>query len=151
MVRVALDAMGGDYAPKQIVVGAVEAACGIEDVKILLVGQMAAIQKVVDEFSKDRRENFQRAIERGTLEIIPASDEIEMNEVPVEAVRRKKDCSINVAMRLVKEKRADVFVSAGNSGAVATSAIVNLGRIPGVKRPAIAMVLPTRSPTRRAQ
>ncbi len=148
MIRVALDAMGGDYAPKQIVVGAVEAACGIEDVKILLVGQMAAIQKVVDEFSKDRRENFQRAIERGTLEIIPASDEIEMNEVPVEAVRRKKDCSINVAMRLVKEKRADVFVSAGNSGAVATSAIVNLGRIPGVKRPAIAMVLPTRSPTR---
>ncbi len=148
MVRVALDAMGGDYAPKQIVVGAVEAACGIEDVKILLVGQMAAIQKVVDEFSKDRRENFQRAIEKGALEIIPASDEIEMNEVPVEAVRRKKDCSINVAMRLVKEKRADVFVSAGNSGAVATSAIVNLGRIPGVKRPAIAMVLPTRSPSR---
>ncbi len=148
MVRVALDAMGGDYAPKQIVVGAVEAACGIEGVKILLVGQMAAIQKVVDEFSKDRKALFQHAIEKGTLEIIPASDEIEMNEVPVEAVRRKKDCSINVAMRLVKEKRADVFVSAGNSGAVATSAIVNLGRIPGVKRPAIAMVLPTRSPTR---
>lgn len=148
MVRVALDAMGGDYAPKQIVVGAVEAACGIENVKILLVGQMAAIQKVVDEFSKDRKALFQHAIEKGTLEIIPASDEIEMNEVPVEAVRRKKDCSINVAMRLVKEKRADVFVSAGNSGAVATSAIVNLGRIPGVKRPAIAMVLPTRSPTR---
>lgn len=148
MVRVALDAMGGDYAPKQIVVGAIEAACGLENVKILLVGNLAAIQKVVAAFSKDRKALFQRATEKGLLEIVPATEEIEMDDVPVEAVRRKKDCSINVAMRLVKEKRADVFVSAGNSGAVATSAIVNLGRIPGVKRPAIAMVLPTRAPER---
>jgi len=140
--------MGGDYAPKQVVVGAVEAACGIDDVKLLLVGQMAAIQREVERFSKDRRAMFQRALERGVLEIVHASDMVEMDEVPVEAVRKKKDCSINVAMRLVKEKRADVFVSAGNSGAVATSAILNLGRIPGVKRPAIAMVLPTKSPTR---
>jgi glycerol-3-phosphate acyltransferase PlsX len=148
MTRVALDAMGGDYAPKQVVVGAVEAACGIDDVKLLLVGQMTAIQREVERFSKGRRAMFQRAVERGVLEIVPATDMVEMDEVPVEAVRKKKDCSINVAMRLVKEKRADVFVSAGNSGAVATSAILNLGRIPGVKRPAIAMVLPTKSPTR---
>ena len=70
MTRVALDAMGGDLAPKQIVVGAVEAACGIPDVKILLVGQMAAIQKEIDAFSKDRRQLFQRAQERGALEIV---------------------------------------------------------------------------------
>ncbi len=136
--------MGGDHAPKQIVVGAVEAACGIPDVKILLVGQMAAIQREAELFSKDRRAMFQSAIEKGFLEIVHAPDAVEMCDVPVEAVRKKKDCSINVAMRLVKEKRADVFVSAGNSGAVATSAILNLGRIPGVKRPAIAMILPTR-------
>lgn len=148
MTRIALDAMGGDFAPKQIVVGAIEAACAIEDVKILLVGQMAAIQKEVDAFSKDRKALFQSAMEKGTLEIVHAPDAVEMDDVPVEAVRKKKDCSINVAMRLVKEKRADVFVSAGNSGAVATSAIVNLGRIPGVKRPAIAMVLPTKDPNR---
>ena len=148
MTRIALDAMGGDFAPKQVVVGAIEAACGLADVKVLLVGQMAAIQREVDRFSKDRRAMFQRAIERGALEIVHAPDRVEMDEVPVEAVRKKKDCSINVAMRLVKEKRADAFISAGNSGAVATSAILNLGRIPGVKRPAIAMVLPTKSPNR---
>ncbi len=148
MTRVALDAMGGDHAPRQIVVGAVESACNIPDVKILLVGQMSAIEKVVAEFSKNRKQMFQRAIEKGALEIIHASDEVEMTDEPVDAVRKKKDCSINVAMRLVKEKRADVFLSAGNSGAVATSAILTLGRIPGVKRPAIAMILPTNSPNR---
>ncbi len=148
MTRVALDAMGGDYAPRQIVVGAVESACSIPDVKILLVGQMAAIQREIDGFSKDRKQLFQRAQEKGTLEIVHASDEVEMTDEPVDAVRRKKDCSINVAMRLVKEGRADVFVSAGNSGAVATSAILTLGRIPGVKRPAIAMILPTKAPDR---
>ena len=148
MTRVALDAMGGDYAPKQIVVGAVEAACEIPDVKILLVGQLSAIQKEIDGFSKDRRTLAQRAIEKGTLEIVHAPEEVEMSDEPVEAVRKKKDCSINVAMRLVKEKRADVFVSAGNSGAVATSAILTLGRIHGVKRPALAMILPTAAPGR---
>lgn len=140
--------MGGDYAPKQIVVGAVEAACNLTDVKILLVGQMAAIQKVIEHFSKDRKQLAQKAIESGRLEIIHAPDQVEMEDIPVEAVRKKKDCSINVAMRLVKDGRADAFVSAGNSGAVATSAILNLGRIPGVKRPAIAMVLPTNTPSR---
>ncbi len=148
MTRVALDAMGGDHAPRQIVVGAVESACNIPDVKILLVGQMAAIQKEIDGFSKDRKQLFQRAQEKGTLEIVHASDEVEMTDEPVDAVRKKKDCSINVAMRLVKEGRADVFVSAGNSGAVATSAILTLGRISGVKRPAIAMILPTKVPNR---
>lgn len=148
MTRIALDAMGGDYAPKQIVVGAVEAACNLTDVKILLVGQMAAIQKVIEHFSKDRKQLAQKAIESGRLEIIHAPDQVEMEDVPVDAVRKKKDCSINVAMRLVKDGRADAFVSAGNSGAVATSAILNLGRISGVKRPAIAMVLPTNTPSR---
>ncbi len=148
MVRVALDAMGGDNAPEQIVVGAVEAAVGIPDVKILLVGQLAQIQQELDRLEPNLKADSRRAIESGLLEVIHAPDIAEMDESPVDAVRKKKDCSINVAMRLVKEGRADVFVSAGNSGAVATSAILTLGRIPGVKRPAIATVMPNRNPKR---
>ena len=140
--------MGGDYAPAEIVVGAVESALGVPDVKILLVGQMAPIQAEIDKMPKELKAGAQRAIEDGRLEIIHAPDVAGMDESPVDAVKKKKDCSINVAMRLVKEGRADVFVSAGNSGAVATSAILTLGRIPGVKRPAIATVLPTRTPRR---
>ena len=148
MTRVALDAMGGDYAPEQVVVGAVEAAAGVPDVKILLVGQLAPIQAELEKLSPKLKETAQRVIEKGSLEIVHAPDIAEMDESPVEAVRKKRDCSINVAMRLVKEGRADAFVSAGNSGAVATSAILTLGRISGVKRPAIATVLPNRNPQR---
>jgi len=148
MTRIALDAMGGDNAPGEIVVGAVESAARIPDVKILLVGQLAPIQAELEKLPRDLKPLAQRAIENGSLEIVHAPDVAEMDETPVDAVRKKKDCSINVAMRLVKEGRADAFVSAGNSGAVATSAILNLGRIPGVKRPAIAAILPTRIPSR---
>ena len=148
MTRVALDAMGGDYAPEQVVIGAVEAAAGVPDVKILLVGQLAPIQAELEKLPPKLKEAAQQVIEKGTLEIVHAPDVAAMDETPVEAVRKKRDCSINVAMRLVKEGRADAFVSAGNSGAVATSAILTLGRIPGVKRPAIATVLPNRNPTR---
>src|SRR5574344_157704 len=148
MTRIALDAMGGDYAPGEIGVGAVEAAAGIPDVKVILVGQMAAIQAELEKLDKNLKVTSQMCLERGTLEIVHAPQIAEMEESPVDAVKKKKDCSINVAMRLVKDGRADVFVSAGNSGAVATSAILILGRIPGVKRPAIATVLPTRTPRR---
>ena len=148
MTRIALDAMGGDYAPGEVVVGAVESAVGLENVKILLVGQLAPIQAELDKLEPKLKAAAQKAMEAGTLEIVHAPDIAEMDDSPVDAVRKKKDCSINVAMRLVKEGRADAFVSAGNSGAVATSAILNLGRIPGVKRPAIATILPTRSPRR---
>ena len=148
MTRIALDAMGGDNAPGEIVVGAVESAARIPDIKILLVGQLAPIQSELEKLPRDLKTAAQKAMENGTLEIVHAPDIAEMDETPVDAVRKKKDCSINVAMRLVKEGRADAFVSAGNSGAVATSAILNLGRIPGVKRPAIAAILPTRIPKR---
>jgi glycerol-3-phosphate acyltransferase PlsX len=140
MTRIALDAMGGDKAPGEIVRGGVEAAIGIPDVKILLVGQLAPIQGVLSSLPKELSSGAQAAIEDGRLEIVHAPDVVTMEDSPVDAVKKKKNCSINVAMRLVKEKRADVFVSAGNSGAVATSAILTLGRIPGVKRPAIATV-----------
>jgi len=144
MTRIALDAMGGDNAPGEIVRGAVEAAVGLEDVKVYLVGQEDRINEELAKHPKDAP----AALKDGRLEVVHAPDVAEMDESPVTAVRKKKNCSINVAMRLVKEGRADAFVSAGNSGAVATSAILNLGRIPGVLRPAIATVLPTRRPIR---
>ena len=144
MIRIALDAMGGDNAPGEIVRGGVEAAIGLEDVKVLLVGVKEQIDAELAKYPKE----VAAATKKGTLEVIHAPDVAEMDESPVTAVRKKKDCSINVAMRLVKEGKADAFVSAGNSGAVATSAILNLGRIKGVQRPAIATVLPTRIPRR---
>ena len=144
MTRIALDAMGGDNAPGEIVRGGVEAAAGLEDVKVLLVGVKEQIDAELAKYPKE----VAAATKKGTLEVIHAPDVAEMDESPVTAVRKKKDCSINVAMRLVKEGKADAFVSAGNSGAVATSAILNLGRIKGVQRPAIATVLPTRIPRR---
>ena len=144
MIRIALDAMGGDNAPGEIVRGGVEAAVGLEDVKVLLVGVKEQIDAELAKYPKE----VAAATKKGTLEVIHAPDVAEMDESPVTAVREKKDCSINVAMRLVKEGRADAFVSAGNSGAVATSAILNLGRIKGVQRPAIATSLPTRIPRR---
>jgi glycerol-3-phosphate acyltransferase PlsX len=140
--------MGGDNAPSEIVVGAVESAVGLPDVKILLVGRLSAIEEELAKLPGELRAAAQKVQESGRLELVNAPDVAGMDESPVDAVRKKRDCSINVAMRLVKEGRADAFVSAGNSGAVATSAILNLGRIPGVKRPAIATVLPTRTPTR---
>ena len=148
MTRIALDAMGGDYAPREIVVGAVEAAVGVPDVKVLLVGQMAAIQKELESLNKDLRASAQSAIEKGTLEIVHAPDVAEMDESAAKTIHRKPDCSINVGMRLVKEKRADAFVSAGNSGAVAASAMFTLKRIDGVHRPAIAMIIPSKVPNK---
>ena len=148
MTRIALDAMGGDFAPGEVVVGAVEAAAQQPDVKVLLVGQLAPIQAELDKLAPGLRQSAQEAMVKGTMEIVHAPDVAGMDESPADAIKKKKDCSINVAMRLVKEGRADAFVSAGNSGAVSASAIFILKRIKGVHRPAIATVLPTRRPIR---
>ena len=144
MVRIALDAMGGDSAPAEIVRGGIEAALGVPDVKVLLVGVQERIEAELAKYPKD----VAAARKGGFLEVIHAPDIAEMDDSPATTIRKKKDCSINVAMRLVKEGKADAFVSAGNSGAVAASAIMNLGRIKGIQRPAIATVLPTRRPVR---
>ena len=144
MTRIALDAMGGDNAPVEIVRGGVEAAEKLEDVKVILVGVQAQIEAELAKYPKA----VETARKAGRLEVVPASEILEMDDEPAKSVRAKKDCSINVAMRLVKDGKADAFVSAGNSGAVSASAIFNLGRIRGVHRPAIAAVLPTRRPIR---
>ena len=148
MTRIALDAMGGDNAPGEIVLGGVEAALEQKDVKVFLVGNQEAIDAEIEKLPKGMLERAKAALADGSLEVVHAPDVAEMDESPTKAVRSKKDCSINVAMRLVKDGKADAFVSAGNSGAVATAAILILGRIHGVARPAIATVLPTRMPRR---
>ena len=146
MTRVALDAMGGDHAPREIVIGAVEAAAHLHDVKVLLVGQPERIEEEFAALDKELAQNLVKARAADKLEVVPASEVLEMDDEPAKSVRVKKDCSINVCMRLVKEGVADAMVSAGNSGAVAASAMFTLGRIKGVARPAIAMLIPTRIP-----
>ncbi len=139
-MRIALDVMGGDHAPHEIVHGAVEASLKLKDVScIYLVGDETAIRA---ELAKYPRADPNR------LTVIHAPESIGMDESPATAVRKKKQCSINLCMELVKNKQADAMVSAGNSGAVAAAAVFCLGRTSGVLRPAIATVLPTRQPNR---
>jgi glycerol-3-phosphate acyltransferase PlsX len=122
-VRVAVDAMGGDRAPEEIVAGALEART--DAVEPILFG---------------RRERI--AALAGGLEIVHAEQEVEMDEKPGDAVRGKRDSSLFAACRAVKEGRADVVLSAGNTGALLAAGLVEIGRIPGVHRPAIAIPLP---------
>jgi glycerol-3-phosphate acyltransferase PlsX len=130
-MRVALDAMGGDHAPQVTVEGAVQAARG--GTQVLLVGREV-----------DVRAELAKAPDAGSLplEVLDASQVVEMHEHPANAVRQKRDSSINVAMRALKEGRVDALYSAGNSGAAMASALFTLGRIEGVHRPAIGAVLP---------
>lgn len=130
-MRIALDAMGGDHAPVVTVAGAVQAA-RLYDIEVPLVGQPEVIQA---ELAKHDTRGL-------SLPIIPASQTIEMDE-HVDAVRSKKDASMNVGARLVRRGEAEGFVSAGHSGAVMAAALFNIGRIPGVKRPALGTIYPT--------
>lgn len=128
---IALDAMGGDFAPQEIVAGAVRAAAEL-DVEILLVGDPDKIAACLAEHGTS-----------SGIKVIAAADEISMHDEATQ-VRRKPNASINVAMEQVKTGRAQAVVSAGNSGAVMASALLRLGRIPGIDRPAIGAIFPTR-------
>lgn len=135
MVNVALDAMGGDNAPYEVIKGAVDALNKDESVKIYLCGDETAIkenlEKISPNFTSDR------------LEIVHCSEVIEMSEPPVNAIRRKKDSSIVRGMTLVKEGTCDAFVSAGSSGAILVGGQVIVGRIKGVERAPLAPLIPT--------
>lgn len=132
MPAVALDAMGGDDAPRATVAGAVKAARE-SGLRVLLVGEEAVLQK----------ELAQHAPVPAGLEIVHAAAAIGMDESPGSALLRKRDSSIMVAVNLVKEGKASSVVSAGNSGAVTGAAVLRLGMLPRVERPAIATVFPT--------
>ncbi|VBB05662.1 fatty acid synthesis plsx protein [Lucifera butyrica] len=131
-MKVAVDAMGGDYAPEEVVLGAVEAAREYK-CEIILVGDQDKIMHSLNEF-----ENWQ---ELG-ISVHHASQVIEMHEHPGAAVRKKKDASVVVATRLVKEGNCDVVISAGSTGAASAAALFGLGRIKGIERPAIATPIP---------
>ncbi len=132
-MRIVLDAMGGDHAPAVPVAGAVAAARAYPDAEILLAGREEVIQA---ELSRHDTAGL-------PLQIVPASQVIEMHDHAAMAVRRKKDASIVVGVRLVREGQADAFVSAGHSGATMAAATLLLGRPPGVDRPALATVFPS--------
>jgi phosphate acyltransferase len=138
--RIALDAMGGDFAPAPIVAGAVKAQSEL-DVDVILVGDPDQINACLKE------QGVPDQI-RGKIEIVPAEGTIEMDEEPLSALRRKPNASINLCMKLVKEGKADAVVSAGHSGAAMAAALLRLGRLKGIERPAIAAIFPTIIPDR---
>ncbi len=129
--RIAVDAMGGDNAPHEIVAGAMMALGGL-GVEIILVGQTGAI-----------RGEMQGTAEVRGLRVVEAPDVITMDDHPTEAVRNKPRSSIVAGLALVKAGEADAFVTAGNTGAAMTAALLTLGRVKGISRPALATVFPT--------
>lgn len=131
-MKIALDAMGGDYAPSEIVKGAIEALPEIKST-IVLVGNKTLIAKELNKYKFDNHR----------IEIVHAEQVIEMHEHPAFAVKEKEDSSIVKSIKLIKEEKVDGVVSAGNTGAVMSSALLYLGRLKGIKRPAITTVLPT--------
>ena len=133
MMRIALDAMGGDHAPSAIVEGAVEALNEYDDVEILLVGDESAV-------AQELRSKQYPALR---VRILHAPEAIGMGEPPLAAIRKKKNSSIRRAVDLVKSGEADAVVSAGHSGAMMALALIVLGASSGVDRPAIATIMPT--------
>lgn len=129
---IAVDAMGGDFGPSVVVPGAIDAA-RLHDLHVLLVGDTP---KVEAELAKLDLANVH-------FDIVQADDVVHMNEKPSDILRRKKNASIQVACRLVKDGKADAVVSAGHSGATVACGMFIMGRLPGVERPALAALLPT--------
>lgn len=132
-VNVAVDAMGGDNAPLEIVKGAIEAVNEDKRVKVYLVGREPAIEEELKKYQYDPEQ----------VEVVHAEEVIEMSEPPVMAIRKKKDSSIVKAMHMVKEGTCDAIVSAGSTGAVLVGGQVLVGRIKGVERPPLAPLIPT--------
>ena len=133
LVKVAVDAMGGDHAPGEIVKGTVEALNNSDEVSVYLVGRKELIEDELVKYTYPKER----------LEIVDAPDVIQTAEPPVAAVRRKKESSIVVALNLVKSGQADAFISAGSSGAVLVGGQLIVGKAKGVKRAPLAPLIPT--------
>ncbi|MDR9405478.1 MAG: phosphate acyltransferase, partial [Halothece sp. Uz-M2-17] len=131
--KIAVDAMGGDHAPGEIITGAIRATEEL-DVDVLLVGDPEQIQPHLESSGGATNPH---------LEVIPSDGVIEMSEEPMAGLKRKRNASINVAMDMVKAERAEAVVSAGHSGAAMAAALLRLGRLKGIDRPAIGAILPT--------
>lgn len=133
-MKIAVDAMGGDYAPEEVVLGAIEAVKAYK-YDVVLIGDEKKIRKVMAEHGSEESER---------LTIVHAAEVIEMDEHPAQAIRKKKDASIVVATRLVKEGVCDAVVAPGSTGAAVTAALLGLGRIKGIERPCIATPIPSK-------
>lgn len=136
MVRVAVDAMGGDNAPAEIVKGCVAALKKDGDIQVILVGKEELIRKELSSCGGS-------ALPEDRLKVVNATEVIETGDAPVASIRSKKDSSIVVGMKLVRNKEADAFVSAGSSGAILVGGQVIVGRIKGIERAPFAPILPT--------
>lgn len=134
LVRIVVDAMGGDNAPVEPIKGAVEAVMERGDILIILTGQKEVIEKELAKYPNCPTERIQ---------IVHASEVIETAEPPVFAIRKKKDSSIVVGLNMVKKQEADAFVSSGSTGAVLVGGQVIVGRLKGVERPPLTPLLPT--------
>ncbi len=132
LVTLAVDAMGGDHAPREIVRGAAAALQGRQDLELLLVGRREQVEQAL--------EGIDYPAER--LKLIHADEVIQGDDHPALAIRRKKRSSLVTALRLVREGEADAILSAGNTGALMAGALLVLGRLPGVTRPALLAVIP---------
>ena len=132
-IKIVVDAMGGDYAPEVPVQGAVEALQENTNISIVLVGRTDAIKEQLAKYTYDKER----------IEIVHAEEVIGFDEPPVMAVRKKKDSSIVVGMKLVKKGEADAFVSAGSTGAILVGGQMIVGRIKGIERAPLAPLIPT--------
>ncbi|MEA1939512.1 MAG: phosphate acyltransferase PlsX [Candidatus Caldatribacteriota bacterium] len=131
-MKIAIDAMGGDYAPEEIIKGVVLAS-DQKDFEIIVLGKESEIKNELNKY--DFRKN--------SISIIDCKETIDAGELPLNAVKTKKDSTILVGMKLIKDKKVDAFISAGNSGAMMAAALLQLGCISKLRRPAIATVLPS--------
>ncbi|MCF0128686.1 MAG: phosphate acyltransferase PlsX [Pseudobutyrivibrio sp.] len=134
ITTVALDAMGGDNAPFAMVEGAINAINNNPNVKVILVGKEEAVNAELSKFTYDKER----------VEIVNATEVIETAEHPVAAIKKKKDSSMVVGLHLLKDKKVDAFVSAGNSGALLTGGLGIVGRIRGIERPPFGAIFPVR-------
>src|SRR5436309_3085763 len=142
MIKIAVDAMGGDFAPTSEVEGALEAARDF-GVGVLLVGRTDLIQDELDRHRRNRTLGDKLSWRSSQVEIVEAPEVITMNDPVAQAVRRKKNSSIRVAAKLVRDGAAQALVSAGNTGAAMMTSKLVIGSLAKVDRPALATVLPT--------
>lgn len=133
MIRIAVDGMGSDHGPQVVVEGAVQAANDFADLEIILVGQPEPL----------KRELNKHQVVGGKIVIEPATEVVDMGDSPVAALRKKKDSSIGVCINLLKNKKVDAVMTAGNTGAAVAASTLLLGLLPGIKRPGIAIGAPT--------
>jgi len=131
--RIAIDAMGGDFAPKHEILGSIEAINENSSIELILVGNKEKILEVAKQENVFVNENS----------IYHASQIIDMHDKPTDAIKNKQDSSLVIGAKLVREKKADAFVSAGNTGAMMAASTLIMGRIPGVGRPTIGAMFPT--------